>query len=81
LRAGFEVVEVPVGAQERLLYHVFGVVLVACHSEGQSVHRAAVPLHQDTKGLGLAAAHTRDRLGIGLGVLHPFPETLAAGIG
>ena len=64
--------QLAIGLQERFLHHILRVVLVTRHAEGQPEHLTAVPLHQEAKGLGIAAPRTGDGLDLVLPSHHPL---------
>ena len=55
-----ELGKLPVGAEEGLLHHIFGVLLMASHTIGETEEIAAVALHEDAKGAGIPGARLRD---------------------
>ena len=72
LRPLLEAGQLAIGLQEGLLHHILRVVLVARHAEGQPEDAAAVPLHQEAKGLGIAAPRTGDGLDLVFASHHPL---------
>ena len=62
-----ESVKLFVRAQESFLDEVFGVLLIASHTESEAENGRAMPLYQDTKGMLIAFARL-----VGSGFVGPF---------
>lgn len=69
IRTLLEFVELTVGAQERLLHHVIGIVLVSSHSVRHSKNGLAMTFDQHPEGVGIATP--RPAHGCDVGHLHP----------
>jgi len=67
-----EPVQAAVGLQEGLLDHVFGVVLVSCHTIGQAKDVAAVALHETAERVGVPGPGLRHGLGVVVASGHPL---------
>src|SRR5687768_10278083 len=68
VRTLLETVDLPVSAEEHLLHHVIGIMLISGHSIGHSEDGAAVTFHELAKRVGVATlgpadgCHVRRRL-------------------